>query len=101
MQHCVIGKMANHFPMQSRLKEYVICMVCHMTTLIFCPTIRLKRIERNSKGRNMEYKLTKTIECPNFIIRVHSPVISSEERNRRMKAIKSAAEKLMKGIPTR
>ena len=49
----------------------------------------------------MEYKLTKTIECPNFIIRVHSPVISSEERNRRMKAIKSAAEKLMKGIPTR
>lgn len=47
----------------------------------------------------MEYTLNKTIESSNFIIRVHSPIISSEERNKRMKAIHKAAENLMKKVP--
>ena len=47
----------------------------------------------------MEYKLTKTIESANFIIRVHSPVIDSEERKKRMKAIHKATEDLMKKVP--
>ena len=46
----------------------------------------------------MEYRLTKTIESPNFIIRVHSPVISEEERKRRMKAIHRSAENLLKKV---
>lgn len=47
----------------------------------------------------MEYELKKTIESPGFIIRVHSPVISTEERKTRMKAIRKAAEKLLKKVP--
>lgn len=47
----------------------------------------------------MEYRLTKTIESPGFIIRVHSPVISEEERKRRMKAIHKAAENLLRKVP--
>lgn len=46
----------------------------------------------------MEYKLTKTIESPGFIIRVHSPIISDEERNRRMKSVHKAAENIMKKV---
>lgn len=46
----------------------------------------------------MEYILKKTIESPGFIIRVHSPVITTEERTRRMKAIHNAAEKLLKKV---
>lgn len=44
----------------------------------------------------MDYKHTKTIESPGYVIRVHSPVISEEERARRMKAIYKAAENLLK-----
>lgn len=47
----------------------------------------------------MDYTLKKTIESPGFIIRVHSPIITAEERNKRMKAIHKAAEKLMKKVP--
>ena len=47
----------------------------------------------------MEYTLKKTFESPNFIVRVHSPIISEEERNRRMKAIRKATENLLKEIP--
>lgn len=46
----------------------------------------------------MEYTLKQTIESPGFIIRVHSPVISSEERAKRMKAVHGAAEKLLKKV---
>lgn len=46
----------------------------------------------------MEYTHVKTIEDGNFIIRVHSPVISPEERTKRMKAIHKAAENLMKKV---
>lgn len=49
----------------------------------------------------MEYTLKKIIEDSNFIIRVHSPIISEEERKRRMKAIYKAAERLLKEIPAR
>ncbi len=49
----------------------------------------------------MEYTLKKTIESPGFIIRVHSPVISEEERRRRMKAIYKSAEKLLKKVPAK
>lgn len=46
----------------------------------------------------MDYTLTKTIESPGFIIRVHSPAISSDERKARMKAIHKAAENLLKKV---
>ena len=44
----------------------------------------------------MEYQLKKTIESEGFIVRVHNPIISEEERNRRMKTIHKAAENLLK-----
>lgn len=46
----------------------------------------------------MEYTLKKTIEGDGFIIRVHSPIISDEERKRRMKAIQKSAENLLKKV---
>ena len=46
----------------------------------------------------MEYILKKTIEGDGYIIRVHSPVISDEERKKRMKAIHKAAENLLKQV---
>ena len=46
----------------------------------------------------MEYTQKTTIESPGFIIRVFSPVISPEERAKRMKAIHKAAENLMKKV---
>lgn len=57
----------------------------------------MRQIEVNA----MEYRLKKVIESPGFIIRVHSPVISAEERNRRMKSIQKAAENLMKKVPAK
>lgn len=44
----------------------------------------------------MEYTHKKTIESPGYVIRVYSPVISEEERARRMKAIYKAAADLLK-----
>lgn len=44
----------------------------------------------------MEYTLKQTIESPGFIVRIHIPNISKEERSRRMKAIHKAAEALLK-----
>lgn len=46
----------------------------------------------------MEYQLKKTIESPGFIVRVHSPVLTPEERSRRMKAIHKSAEMLLKNV---
>lgn len=46
----------------------------------------------------MEYKIKKTIESPSFIIKVHSPIISPNERTKRMKVIYKAAESLMKKV---
>ena len=54
----------------------------------------------------MEYTHVKTIEYPGaagscgFVIRVHRPVISEEERAKRMKAIYKAAENLLKKAAT-
>lgn len=45
-----------------------------------------------------EYILKKTIESPGCVIRVYSPVLTEEERKRRMQAIYNAAEKLLKGV---
>lgn len=44
----------------------------------------------------VEHTLKQTIESPGFIVRIYSPNISEEERNRRMKAIHKAAEALLK-----
>lgn len=44
----------------------------------------------------MEYIHTKTIESHGAIIRVFSPVLTEEERERRMKAIHNAAAALLK-----
>lgn len=49
----------------------------------------------------MEYTLKKTIESTGFIVRVHSPVITSEEKSKRMKAIHKSAERLLKKVPTK
>ncbi len=44
----------------------------------------------------MEYIHTKTIQAPNAIIKVFSPVLSDDERERRTKAIHKAAAALIK-----
>lgn len=42
------------------------------------------------------YFLEKTIEEDNFIIRIYRPVLTEEERAKRMKRIHDAAEALLK-----
>ena len=49
----------------------------------------------------MEYKLAKTIEDSNYIIRVYRPIISEDERKKRMQAIYKSAERLLKGVYAR
>lgn len=44
------------------------------------------------------YKEVREIEFPGMIARVHIPDISPEERARRMKAIREAAESLLKSV---
>lgn len=44
------------------------------------------------------YVLEKTIEYPNCIIRVHRPVLTEEERTRRMQKIHDAAADLLKDV---
>ena len=44
----------------------------------------------------MEYIHAKTIEKGNAVIRVFSPVLTDEERSRRMKAIHDAAAAVIK-----
>lgn len=44
------------------------------------------------------YKEVKVFEYPNAIVRVHIPDISDEERERRMKAVRKAAEALLKEV---
>ena len=48
-----------------------------------------------------EYTLKKTIEFPGMVARVFSPVLTEEERNRRMQAIHNAAANLLKGVHTK
>lgn len=47
------------------------------------------------KGQT-EYKHVRTIEFPNMVVRVFSPVLTEEEQNRRMKAIQKASAELLK-----
>ena len=47
---------------------------------------------------DQEYKLVKVIEDEQAIVRVYSPIISDEERARRMKNIYKAAENLLKKV---
>ncbi len=42
------------------------------------------------------YTLIKTIESPQAVIRVFSPVLTAEERAKRMKQIHNAAARLLK-----
>lgn len=44
---------------------------------------------------NDTYELKKTIEFSNMVARVFSPILTEEERNRRMKAIHKAAANLL------
>ena len=50
-----------------------------------------------AKGKNegQEYVLKKVIESPDAVVRVFSPIITAEERARRMKLIHKAAAKLL------
>ena len=45
-----------------------------------------------------EYTLKATINFPGMVARVFSPVLTEEERNRRMKNIHNAASNLMKEV---
>lgn len=49
----------------------------------------------------MEYRHTKTIEDSKFIIRVYQPILTEDERKRRMKAIYDAAARLLKEVHKR
>lgn len=42
------------------------------------------------------YKEVKTFTYPNAIVRVHLPDLTPDERERRMRAVKKAAEDLLK-----
>ena len=44
------------------------------------------------------YKEVREFKYPNAVVRVHIPDLTEEERERRMKAVKIAAEKLMKEV---
>lgn len=44
------------------------------------------------------YKEVRVFEYPNMIVRVHIPDISDEENERRMKAVRKAAEALLKEV---
>ena len=46
----------------------------------------------------MEYTLAKTIESHDCTIRVHIPIISDDERKKRLKAIHKATENLLKKV---
>ena len=48
------------------------------------------------KGQVDTYKEVRTFEFPNWIIRVHIPDLTEEERARRMKAIHDAAAEVLK-----
>ena len=45
-----------------------------------------------------DYILNKVIETPSFTARVFSPVLTEEERKRRMQAIHKATADLLKGV---
>ena len=44
---------------------------------------------------NDTYKEPKTIEYPNAVVKVFSPVLTEEERKRRMEMIAKSAERLL------
>lgn len=45
----------------------------------------------------MEYEV-KVIDRPNAVIKVHRPILTNEERERRMAGIRKAAEKFLKAV---
>ena len=45
-----------------------------------------------------EYVLTKTLTFPGMVARIYSPVLTEEERNRRLEAIKTASANLLKEV---
>ncbi len=45
-----------------------------------------------------EYMEPKVYEYPNAIVRVYRPILTDDERARRMKAIRNAAEALLKSM---
>ena len=47
------------------------------------------------KNEGQEYILKKVIESPDAAVRVYSPILTAEERARRMKEIHKAAARLL------
>lgn len=47
------------------------------------------------------YKEVRTFTYPNAIVRVHIPDLTTDERNRRMRTVKRAAEDLLKSVERR
>lgn len=48
--------------------------------------------------QNENYKLVKIIESPQAVVRVFSPVLTAEEREKRIKQIHNAAARLLKNV---
>lgn len=44
-----------------------------------------------------QYSLERTIELPNTIVRIYRPILTEEEKNKRMQRIKNASANLIKG----
>lgn len=51
--------------------------------------------------QNETCTLVKTIESPESVIRVFSPIITAGEREKRLKQIHNAAERLLKSAMTK
>lgn len=50
------------------------------------------------KGQADTYKEVKTFESPGWVIRVHIPDLTEEERKKRRKELEKAAARFLKGI---
>ena len=56
-----------------------------------------KGVDQMSKSRDV-YKEVRVFEYPNAIVRVRIPDISEEEHERRMKAVRKAAEAVLREV---
>lgn len=50
------------------------------------------------KGQADTYKEVKTFESPGWVIRVHIPDLTEDERKKRRKELEKAAARLLKGV---
>jgi hypothetical protein len=65
------------------------------------PHTMLHQAKRGVVMAQQEYQEAKIITFPGMVARVYSPVLTQEERARRMKAIHKQAAELLKGVHTK